>query len=405
MHAISRTATLTPVLKGMPVVCSDTATMVASMQQFTGLVTHLLAPAPFGGLEEVVLGLAVGQLGRGIRVRVVTVLDGDHASGGHPFVVRARDLGLEVETITPPRRRYDREVSALVGLLPPGGGVVHTHGHRPDVLGGIAARRVGWSQVSTVHGFTGGDWKNRIYERMQLRALRRADGVVAVSEGIRDRLAGGGVGSPGLRCIPNALAPGTFLSREEARAILGLGGERLTLGWAGRLGREKGADILLEALSLIPDLPLQVSVLGDGPERDVLRSESRRLGLAEKVSWHGAVPGAGRLLRAFDLVVLSSRTEGTPMIVLEALAAGVPVVAAAVGGVPDLVREDGVLVPPADPEALARAIRDTLDHLDAARLQAREVADRDGSVRYREWLDSYAALYADVFPRTGVPLA
>ncbi len=374
------------------------------MQRSDWPVVHLLAPALFGGLEEVVLGLAAGQSGRGIRVRVVAVLDGGGAEG-HPFVDRARALGLEVLPITPPRRRYDREVNDLVGVLPPGGGVLHTHGHRSDVVGGIAARRAGWAQVSTVHGFTGGDWKNRMYEWLQFRALRRADGVVAVSRAIRDRLARAGVPSAGLRCIPNALSPGTFLSREEARSSLGIEGERLTLGWAGRLGREKGADILLEALSRVPDLPVQVSVLGDGPERGFLLSESRRLGLAERVTWHGAVPGAGRLLRAFDMLVLSSRTEGTPMIVLEALAAGTPVVATAVGGVPDLIREDGVLVPPADPEALARAIRETVEHMDSARVRAREVADRDGSVRYSEWLDSHVALYTDVVPRPGVPRA
>lgn len=370
------------------------------MQRFDGSVMHLLAPAPFGGLEEVVLGLAVGQMERGIRVRVVTVLDGD-VSRDHPFVDRARDLGLEVLAVTPPRRRYDREVGAIRELLAPGGGVLHTHGHRPDVLGGVAARRAGWSQVSTVHGFTGGDWKNRMYEWLQFRALRRADGVVAVSRAIRDRLVRAGVGSAGLRCIPNVLAPGTFLSREQARASLGIEGERPTLGWAGRLGREKGADILLEAVSLIRDLPVQVSFLGDGPEREFLLAESRRLGVGDRVTWHGAVPRAGRLLRAFDMLVLSSRTEGTPMIVLEALAAGVPVVATAVGGVPDLIREDGALVPPANPEALAQAIRATLEHLGAARARAREVANRDGSVGFRDWVDSYAALYADVVLRTG----
>lgn len=377
------------------------------MQQFDGSVVHLLAPAPFGGLEEVVLGLAVGQVGAGMRVRVVTVLDGVQASRDHPFVDQARERGLDVQTIRPPRRRYDREVRAVTGLLRPGRGVLHTHGYRPDVLGGIASRRAGWSQVSTVHGFTGGDWKNRMYERLQFRALRRADGVVAVSGAIRDRLAGVGVGSAGLRCIPNVLAPGAFLSREEARARLGLGPEGLTLGWAGRLGREKGADILLEALARVPhDIPVRLSVLGDGPERDLLISTAKRLGIGERVTWHGVVPGAGRLLRAFDLLVLSSRTEGTPMIVLEALAAGTPVVATAVGGVPDLLREHGVLVPPADPGALAEAIRETLEQMDAARVRAREVAERDGGVRYQEWLDSYTALYREAASRrSGDPRA
>ena len=364
------------------------------MQRFDAPLVHLLAPAAFGGLEEVVLGLAAGQVGMGMGVRVATVLDG-HSSRTHPFVEEARGRGLDVVCLTPPRRRYDREIGKVVRLLGPRGGILHTHGYRPDLVGGIAARRAGWSQVSTVHGFTGGDWKNRIYESLQFWALRRANRVVAVSGAIGERLEGAGVGSAQLRCIPNALAPGEFLSREEARSRLGLREEQISLGWAGRLGREKGADILLEALALVTDLPVQASVVGDGPERGPLGAQAERLGIAERVTWHGAVPGAGRLLRAFDLLVLSSRTEGTPMIVLEALAAGVPVVATAVGGVPDLLREDGVLVPVDDPGALGRAIRDTLQHLDAARLRARHVAERDGSIRYREWLHSYAAVYRE----------
>jgi glycosyltransferase involved in cell wall biosynthesis len=137
---------------------------------------------------------------------------------------------------------------------------------------------------------------------------------------------------------------------------LGFGGK--TLLFAGRLGPQKALGVALQALVDVPDVALAVA--GDGPERSTLERRVDELGLGGRVSFLGSVPRAQvlRLFRAADASVLASAWENFPHTVVEALAVGCPVIATAVGGVPEVVRdgENGLLVPPGDPAALAAAI-------------------------------------------------
>src|SRR6185503_10335621 len=145
-----------------------------------------------------------------------------------------------------------------------------------------------------------------------------------------------GVPPDRIRLMPNAWSGEAPLPREVAREKLGLPQNGWIIGWVGRLSGEKGPDVMLRAFRRLPP-EAQLSVVGDGPLRTSLEGEARAENLGDRVRWHGSVPDAGRLMTAFDAVALSSRTEGTPMTVLEAMAAGVPVVATSVGGVPDLL--------------------------------------------------------------------
>ncbi|MDQ6828450.1 MAG: glycosyltransferase, partial [Gemmatimonadota bacterium] len=299
-------------------------------------ILHIVAPTDVGGLESVVRLLAIGQQARGHRVHVAAVLDGRPEDS--PFCVGLKAAGVSLKPLTVSRRGYLSErwrVRALCRELKPD--VVHTHGYRPDIIDGPVARRAGIPTVTTVHGFTGGGWKNQTYERMQRRGMRSFDGVVAVSRQLVARLAAAGVTRNKLHLVPNGytelLAPHDFAT---ARAHLSLPEGRRMLGIIARLGREKGVDVLLEALaSVSPDVLL--SVVGDGAERDRLENLARTLGVRDRVTFHGAQLDAGRLITAFDVFVLSSRTEGTPMVLFEAMAAGVPIVTSSVGGIPDVL--------------------------------------------------------------------
>ena len=182
------------------------------------------------------------------------------------------------------------------------------------------ARRLGIPTVTTVHGFTGGDWKNRLYERMQRRAHRKFDAVVVVSRPLMVQLIQDGVPPHRLHLVQNAWQGITPpLERLAARRALGIPARAFHVGWVGRLSVEKGPDVLLDAIGHLRDLPIVVSVLGTGRERGVLLDRARALGLAERIHWHGVVPGAARLFSAFDVFVLSSRTEGTPVVLFEAI--------------------------------------------------------------------------------------
>src|SRR5204863_178583 len=144
---------------------------------------------------------------------------------------------------------------------------------------------------------------------------------------------------------------------------------RFRVGWVGRLRPEKGADVLLAALPLLADLPLVVSVVGEGRQRPQLQQSAARLGLGDRVRWLGNVAEAGRLFAGFDVFALSSRTEGTPIVLFEAMAARTPIVASAVGGVPDVVSPREALLIGADDPAALRQIRvvsdDSTDQTDA----------------------------------------
>jgi glycosyltransferase involved in cell wall biosynthesis len=345
--------------------------------------------------------LVAGQIAAGVQVEVLLVTD---ERGAPPALVGVLEAaGATVCQLALPDRAYlreYREVRDWLRLHRPD--ILHTHGYRVDVIAGRAARGQGIATVSTLHGFTGGDWKNRMYERIQLHTLRRADAVIAVSRPIRERLVGIGFEDGKIHVIPNAWgSPSSPLPRAEARAALGIPPEARVLGWVGRLSREKGADLLLEALARVQDGAVTCSVIGDGPRRSELVAQAEALGLSGRVRWHGLVPDAARFLPAFDAFVLSSRTEGTPIALFEAMAAGVPIVATRVGGVPDVVSpEEALLVPSEDPAALATAVDALLAEPDDAARRALAAAARlAGTFALEPWLRRHDALYHTILAR------
>jgi len=319
-----------------------------------------MAPAAVGGLERVVEALASGHRARGHQVSVIATVG--RSGDAHPVVVGLREAGLTVHTVVAPSRAYRAELGSLRRVLAdPAPAVLHTHGYRSDVLGWWAGRSTGTPVVSTVHGFTGGSVKNRVFEAVQVRVLRRVRRVVAVSELLAHRLRAQGVPGDSLQVIRNAVpATASVLDRHEARRVLGLPERGQVIGWVGRLSPEKGPDTLVDAVARL-DPAVRVSLIGDGPLRVRLEEETHRRADRERFRFHGHVPDAGSLLRAFDVVVLSSRTEGTPITLLEAIRARVPVVATSVGGIPEVVSSlEARLVAAEDASGLAAAVEQTL---------------------------------------------
>jgi glycosyltransferase involved in cell wall biosynthesis len=365
----------------------------------------VMAPGTVGGLETVVTALATGLTRRRHAVMVAASLPAP--LGGHPVLDGLREGGVNV-VLTPLSRSAERR--ALIALAgESGAGIVHSHGYRSDVLVRSARAAIGKPIVSTVHGFTGAGAKGRFYEWLQVRALRGFDGVIAVSRPLGAELGESGIGPATLRVIPNALpAMPRTVPPEAARARL-LGGSapsRPLIGWVGRLGPEKGCDVFIEALAAIREDDWTAVVVGSGPERPRLEELARRVGVEGRVVWAGTIPAAGELFPGFDVFALSSRTEGTPMVVLEAMAAGVPVVASAVGGIPDMLEQGaaGWLVEPGDPVALGGALRQAFAGTQQARSRVARAASRITQVYGIDpWLDHHEALYAGLIDgvRTG----
>ncbi|HEX2781399.1 MAG TPA: glycosyltransferase [Gemmatimonadaceae bacterium] len=363
-------------------------------------IVHVLAPGDAGGTNTVVRLLAREQQARGHAVRVIAIVD-EQAADSHPFVREARDAGIEPTPLALRPRAYGderRRIASVLRARRPE--VVHTHGYRADVIDGAVARELGIPVVTTVHGFTGGSWRNRGYQWLQRRAFRRFDAVVAVSEPLQAELVAGGIESRRVHLVPNAFRPATNpLDRAAARAALGLDPAAVIVGWVGRLSREKGADVLLDAMASASAPPtIQASIVGDGPERRSLERQAAAVGIPSRVHFHGMIPNAERYYAAFDFFVLSSRTEGTPMALFEAMAADVPIVATRVGGVPAMLAErEARLVRADDPAALAAALRECVDQPIAAAERARAARARlDAQHGTGSWIERYEAIYAAV---------
>jgi len=359
------------------------------------LILHVVAPRDVGGLERVVQLLAQGQVRSGEEVHLAAVLEEGDAN--HPLIDALAAEGVTTHPIILPRRGYWRERAAMLELvrqLQPT--VVHTHGYRPDVVDAGAARRLGIPTVTTVHGFTGGSWRNRFYERLQRRAYRAFAAVIVVSRPLGEELTRDGVPPHRVHLVQNAWPPNApSLDRIAARRALGLSEGGFVVGWAGRLSDEKGPDVLIDALVHLTDLPVTVSMVGNGQQHGSLVARARQLGVERQVRWHGVVPDAGRYFAAFDVFVLSSHTEGTPIVLFEAMAAGVPIVATRVGGVPDVVSPaHAALVAPSDPVALAAEIRAVYRDPASGRARAQRAGERLLSdFAIAPWLERYAAIY------------
>jgi glycosyltransferase involved in cell wall biosynthesis len=360
-------------------------------------VLHAAAPARAGGLEKVIEALSVGLAERGHAIHVAAVVE--RADDAQHFLAPLAERGVHTHPIVLPGRAYRQERAAIRRLceqLRPA--ALHTHGYRSDVGTLGIAKGVNVATVSTVHGFTGGSLRNRIYEQLQILAFRRIDAVVAVSKPLETLLRARGVSANRLHLIPNAFrASAPLVNREEARKALGIDANARQVVWLGRLTHEKGADVLLRAIPNI-DPSIRVSFVGDGRERAALLEVAKQLGVEARIDWHGLVANAGRFLRAFDGYVLSSRTEGTPIALFEAMSAELAIVATRVGGVPDVVGDaEALLVPSENPDALAQAINAMFSDPTASTQRASRALQRlSTSFGVDPWLDAYVDLYRQV---------
>jgi len=357
---------------------------------------HVIEPARYGGAETVVKALARGAARRGNPVHVVTLHQTDApdplapALASEPLVITALRCG---------RRKYRTEASALAELLgawrPD---VLHTHVYHADVVGVLAARRTPVATVATVHGFTDGSLRNRLYQWIDMRALRRMDAVIGVSQTVVERVRGSGIPAERIHLVPNAYDGSVPRSRDDARRALGLRGDARVIGWVGRVSHEKGADRFVDMMARLgAGVPgVMGMIVGDGPERMVV--EARARSLRAPVVFAGAHEDAGRLVGAFDALAITSRTEGLPMTALHAMAADVPVIATAVGALPGLLADDaGWIVTEATPESLAAAARAALmDTADARRraMHARKRLEADYSTA--AWLERIDRVYAAI---------
>jgi glycosyltransferase involved in cell wall biosynthesis len=326
----------------------------------------------YGGAEKSLANLISGLDRR--RWRPTLVYHDDGAI--HPLLAAARRLEVELWPVP-------RMPEGLVGARRALKLAAELRRRRPDVFHaqltwsrsckfGLAAALLARvpAVLATEHAFV--DVAMTRFTRLQMRVLAaRVDRYIAVSEYLRQRLTQS-FDRPAQKSvvIPNGVDPDSYRATVDAdlRACLSACERFRVVLSLSRLDPEKGLPVLLRALAELPEV--QVAIAGDGPQRSELVALADELNIADRVAFLGHRDDVAQLLACCDVFVQPSLNEALPLGPLEAMCAGKPVVASAVGGTPEVVRseETGVLVPPADPHALAVAIDGVLS--DPARAAA-----------------------------------
>jgi glycosyltransferase involved in cell wall biosynthesis len=327
-------------------------------------LVHLTSSTFFGGPERQMLGLAEA-MPRSVRTAFTSFPEDGRCTA---FLDVVRDRGFDAYRLKADFPRIRPAIRGVTALLKATGcDVLLCHGYKAHVLGRLAARRVGIPAVAVSRGWTGESYRVRAYEWLDRRHLRYMDHVVCVSHGQAEKVRRWSrVPESRISVIHNSARLAAFENRDPSarKELLGLwssdsGVSQIALA-AGRLSPEKGFGVLIEAAQTIcRDNPAAgVVIFGEGSLRDGLQDRIDELGLAARVVLPGFRTDFDSLISAADVVVLPSFTEGLPNVALEASAAGVPLVATAVGGTPEVVadNETGFLVPPGSPDAIAMKV-------------------------------------------------
>ncbi len=321
-------------------------------------ILHLISSEGYYGGENMLVTLAQALRARGLNC-VVGVFHNRHQP--HLEIVGpARESGLEVEII-PCRGRADWEAIHAIRRCMDRRRIelLHTHGYKADLYGFLAAHGR-WPVVATCHNWTGQGPALKMYGVLDRLVLRFFDRVAAVSNPVAQRLRTAGVSAGRIRRIPNGIETLRFHNARPTLAEeIGKRG-RLLVGMVARVVKEKGPELLLRAAqSLTGRFPEALfALVGDGPAREEMEALARELGIGQRVIFTGARRDMPGVYASLDLCVLPSWNEGLPLSVLEAMAAGVPVVTTRVGSLPEVVQPEstGLLIEPGDTTGLSGAL-------------------------------------------------
>ena len=375
-------------------------------------VCHVITRLIVGGAQEATI-YACASVDRAVFPSVLATGPQTGPEGDLRRLARERDVAI-VEVPALVRELAPLRDARALGMLrrlfresrPE---IVHTHSSKAGLLGRIAAKREGVPViVHTVHGWSFHDnmtsARRAVYIRLERLAARWTDRIITVSNLDRRKGLAARIGSPSqYRLVHELNDLQRYSDRAQdgpsARATLGIPPGSFVVGTVGRLSHQKDPQTWVRTASLVatevPDA--RFVIVGDGDLRSETESLVAALGLGDRVTFTGLRDDVPRILPAFDALLLTSRWEGLPLTIPQAMASGVPVVASAVDGNGEIVQdgENGLLAPPATPRMLADAVLRLRDRDLAARLveRGRETA-RDFSLE--RTIPQLEQLYAEV---------
>lgn len=340
-------------------------------------ILHIIDSGGLYGTEVMLLNLMSAQVSMGLKPILASI--GDTGVGEKPLEAEAirRGLSVKVFRMCPgPNVRGALKVlrfarSEQVDLL-------HSHGYKGNILIGLMPRilrRI--PMIATLHGWTwtGGISRMFFYEWLDGVSLRSIDRVVLVNQSMREHPRLKRQPQLELAVVHNGIPRETSSgadgeSGELDREILDFCHQGFTIGAIGRLSPEKGFDVLLEAVAgLVADgEAVQLLLLGEGGLRRSLEEKAQKLGLEKRVYMPGYVYNARNYLPLIKLYAMPSLTEGLPIVLLEAMQAGVPIVASKVGGIPYVLEngQAGLLIEPGNVSSLKEGLCEVIRNREAA---------------------------------------
>jgi glycosyltransferase involved in cell wall biosynthesis len=379
-------------------------------------VLHIIDSAGLYGAEVMLLNLIAEQLRLGLAPAVASI--GAKGSPEKPLEQAAARRGFEVAKFRmAPGPNLAGALAVLRHARRNRFDLLHSHGYKGNILFGFLPQRLRrMPMVSTLHGWTAteGLSKMRAYEWLDARSLRHIDAVVLVSQAMRSHPRLRNLNGTNFSVVNNgipfatesaaAAVPAPFDGVEKQ--VIDFCAQGFTVGAIGRLSAEKGFGRLIEALSLLKSQgrDVRLVIVGDGELRSELEGQVRSLGLGGRVMLPGYLQDARRLLTHFKVFVIPSFTEGLPITLLEAMQAVTPVVASAVGGIPEALGHgrDGILVTPGHPGEIAAGIIRCMADPAFARGAASRAQDRVRSeYDSRGMAAAYLRIYRQAAARNG----
>jgi glycosyltransferase involved in cell wall biosynthesis len=371
----------------------------------TGLsIVHVLSSFGMGGQERVALALAELQRAAGHRVMALSLAEPPDG----PISALFRASGVQTASVPKRGPSFDPTLAMRLAQYARKArvDVVHTHNPQALVYGAPAAGLARVPCVHTKHGVNP-DPARRMWLRRA--ASKMVDAYVAVTPTLARLAVDHAECDPlKLRVIPNGVDTRRFApdaeARKRIRSELGIPEAAWVVGTVGRLSPEKNQGLLIEAMAPMLDPRRHLVIVGDGPQRQDLEARAQATLRPERIHFTGPREDVAALLASFDAFALTSHSEGLPLVLLEAMAAGVPVVATAVGGVPDLVEHGrtGSLVPAGDGTALltelVRLSTRPQSALETAVTARHLVLERHST---EHMVSAYESLYARVIRRNG----
>jgi len=340
-------------------------------------ILQLISSAGIFGAENVLIDLSMELKKSGRYDPIVGVFDN---SQNRHIELSGKSRSMGVPTITfPCRGRVDlKTVSSIARFVNKNQiDIIHSHGYKSNIYSYLSAKRTNSRLVATCHNWPSKALKMRFYALLDRYCLRNFDIICTVSEGVRLRLIGSRVPMSKIRVVMNGVSDDFFLEESPSSGLrkqLGISETAVVIGSVGRLSEEKGHRYLLRASkTILKSFPETVFlIVGDGPLKERLKNEFN----SPSIVFAGYRQNVMPLYRCMDIFVLPSLTEGLPVVLIEAMAAKLPVIATNVGDIPKVIENNisGFLISPAQHAQLAGRIIDLM--------QNRSIRDQIGNTGY-----------------------